>query len=164
MKPARIVFPGFWFGKSSLKEAENLARLGVGGFCVYGGKAQQIADFVKRMQDASPYGRLLFCADIADNLSEIITDAPVLPSNPHIAHKKNAPDAAYQKGYLTARMALACGINWVLAPVVDLGYNAPAFGDNPLQVTQLVGDFTAGLSNGGALNCIKYFPLCHAAF
>lgn len=32
MKPARIVFPGFWFGESSLQEAEDLARRGVGGF------------------------------------------------------------------------------------------------------------------------------------
>ena len=28
----------------------------------------------------------------------------------------------------------------------------------PLKVTQLAGDYVAGLSNGGALNCIKYFP------
>ena len=158
MNPARIVFPGFWFGKSNLKEAEALARRGVGGFCVYGGKAKQISDFVKRMQDASPYGHLLFCADMADHLQEVITDAPLLPANPKISEYTTAQDAAYRKGYLTARMALACGINWVLAPVVDLGYTSPAFGDNPLQVTQLAGDFTAGLSNGGALNCIKYFP------
>ena len=158
MKPARIVFPGFWFGKSDVKEAETLARRGVGGFCVYGGKAQQILDFVNRMQDVSPYGKLLFCADIADNLREVITDAPKLPANPKIAAYTTAQDAAYRKGYLTARMALAVGINWVLAPVVDLGYNAPAFSDSPFQVTQLAGDFTAGLSNGGALNCIKYFP------
>lgn len=158
MKPARIVFPAFWFGKSNLQEAVELARRGVGGFCVYGGKAQQILDFVHRMQDVSPYGRLLFCADMADNLCEIITDAPKLPGNPQIAACSTAQDAAYRKGYMTARMALAAGLNWVLAPVVDLGYNPPAFGDNPLHVTQLAGDFTAGLSNGGALNCIKYFP------
>ena len=64
MRPARVVFPGFWFGKSNLKEAENLARRGVGGFCVYGGTAEQTLDFTKRMQDISPYDQLLFCADI----------------------------------------------------------------------------------------------------
>lgn len=158
MKPARIVFPGFWFGKSTLKKAEELARRGVGGFCLYGATAKKAQDFIKRMQDASPYGRLLFCADIADNLSEVITDAPVLPSNCKICEYDQPQDAAYRKGYLTARMALSVGINWVLAPVVDLGYNASAFGDVPLKVTQMAGDFIAGLSNGGALNCIKYFP------
>ena len=158
MKPARIVFPGFWFGKSSIKKAEELARRGVGGFCLYGATAKKAQDFIKRMQDVSPYGRLLFCADIADNLSEVITDAPALPSNAQVFKYELPQDVAYRKGYLTARMALAVGINWVLAPVVDLGYTAPAFSDEPLQVTQMAGDFIAGLSNGGALNCIKYFP------
>ena len=158
MNPARIVFPGFWFGKSSLQEATDLVRRGVGGFCLYNGTSRQIQDFVKRMQDASVHGKLLFCADISDNLHEVVTDAPALPSNPKIASFPTAQDAAYQKGYLTARMALAVGIIWVLAPVVDLGYSSPAFSDEPLKVTQLAGDFIAGLSNGGALNCIKYFP------
>jgi len=158
MKPARIVFPGFWFGKSSVKQAEELARRGVGGFCLYGATAKKAQDFIQRMQDISPYGRLLFCADIADNLSEVITDAPVLPCNAQICKYKLPQDVAYRKGYLTARMARAVGINWVLAPVVDLGYTSPAFSDEPLKVTQMAGDFIAGLSNGGALNCIKYFP------
>ena len=158
MKPARIVFPAFWFGKSKLQEAEDLARRGVGGFCLYNAKAQQAQDFIKRMQDASPYDKLLFCADIADNLQEIILDAPSLPSNAKISKHAQSQDLTYRKGYLTARMALAIGINWVLAPIVDLGYNSSTFSDVPLQVTQMAGDFIAGLSNGGALNCVKYFP------
>ena len=158
MKPARIVFPGFWFGKSDLQEAEELARQGVGGFCVYGGTAQETLDFTKRMQDLSPYDKLLFCADINENLNEIITDAPALLSNVAISQAPNPADAAYRKGNTTARMARACGIDWVLGPVLDLGYTSPAFSDDPLTVTRLAGDFIAGLSNGGALNCIKYFP------
>lgn len=158
MKPARIVFPGFWFGKSNLKKAEDLARRGAGGFCLYNAKAQEAQDFIKRMQDASPYGQLLFCADISNNLREVIIDAPLLPNNSKICQCELPQDVAYRKGYLTARMALSIGINWVLAPIVDLGYNAYTFSDVPLKVTQIAGDFIAGLSNGGALNCIKYFP------
>lgn len=158
MKPARIVFPGFWFGESELQDAVELARRGVGGFCVYGGTAQQTREFTLRMNDASPYGRLLFCADIDEDLSEIITDAPPLPSNISLQHLPASQDAAYRKGNLIARMARSVGLDWVLAPVVDLGYTSPAFSDVPLTVTHLTGDFIAGLSNGGALNCIKYFP------
>ena len=158
MKPARIVFPGFWFGQSSLQEAEELTRRGVGGFCVYGGTAQETKDFTKRMNDLSPYGKLLFCADIDEDLSEIITDAPPLPSNFSLQQIPQQQDAAYRKGNLLARMARSVGLDWVLAPVVDLGYTSPAFSDVPLTVTHLAGDFIAGLSNGGALNCIKYFP------
>lgn len=158
MKPARIVFPGFWFGESSLQEAQELARRGVGGFCVYGGTAEETRDFTRRMTEASPYGRLLFCADIDEDLSEIVTDAPSLPSNSSLKNCPLPQDGAYRKGNLLARMARSMGLDWVLAPVVDLGYAAPAFGDVPLSVTHLAGDFIAGLSNGGALNCIKYFP------
>ena len=158
MKPARIVFPGFWFGKSDLQAATELARRGVGGFCVYGGTARQTWEFVQRMNEASPYGRLLFCADIDEDLSEIVTDAPPLPSNSSLQHFAQPQDSAYRKGNLLARMARSIGLNWVLAPVVDLGYTSPAFSDIPLLVTHLTGDFIAGLSNGGALNCIKYFP------
>ena len=158
MKPARIVFPGFWFGQSNLQDAENLARRGVGGFCVYGGTAQQTLDFTKRMQDASPYDKLLFCADINENLTEVVPDAPTLAMNAQLAHSDNPQDAAYRKGNTLARMARACGIDWVLGPVLDLGYSSPAFSDEPMTVTRLAGDFIAGLSNGGALNCIKFFP------
>lgn len=158
MKPARIVFPGFWFGESNLQQAEDLARRGVGGFCVYGGTAQEILDFTRRMQDVSPYDHLLFCADIDDNLNEIVSDAPALPANITLSTLTTAQDAAYRKGNLTARMARSVGLDWVLGPVVDLGYTSPAFGDVPLTVTHLAGDYIAGLSNGGALNCIKYFP------
>ena len=111
MKPARIVFPGFWFGKSDLKKAEDLTRRGVGGFCLYNAKAQEAQDFIKRMQDISPYDQLLFCADITNNLREVITDAPELPANAKICKCELPQDVAYRKGYLTARMALAIGIN-----------------------------------------------------
>lgn len=158
MNPARIVFPGFWFGQSDLAQAELLARRGVGGFCVYGGTAAQTLDFTRRMNDISPYGQLLFCADIKDNLSEVVTDAVTLPSNPEISSFSSVQDAAYRKGNFLGRMARAVGIEWLLAPVVDLGYSSPAFSDNPLCVARQAGDMLAGLSNAGVLNCIKYFP------
>ena len=158
MNPARIVFPGFWFGKSDLAQAEELAKRGVGGFCVYGGTAQQTLDFTRRMNEFSPYDKLLFCADIKDNLSEVIVDAAVLPANLELSSFPSPQDAAYRKGNWLGRMARAAGVDWLLAPVVDLGYNTPAFGDDPLMVARLAGDMLAGLSNAGALNCIKYFP------
>ncbi len=158
MKPARIVFPGFWFGQSDLAQAEVLARRGVGGFCVYGATAQQALDFTRRMNEASPYGKLLFCADFQEDLSEVITDAPSLPPNRKLVKMSRSQDAAYRKGNLLGRIARAAGLDWLLAPVVDLGDASPAFSPVPLTVTRLAGDMLAGISNAGALNCIKYFP------
>ena len=157
MKPSRIVLPGFWFGQSEVQQAEELARLGVGGFCLYGGTARQTLELTRRLSDVSPYGHLLFCADIAEDLSEVIKDAPALPKN-HTLSDSQTTDAAYRKGNLLARCARAAGFNWILGPVVDLGYKTPCLSDDPMSVTRLAGDMTAGISNTGALCCIKYFP------
>lgn len=157
MNPSRVVFPAFWFGQSSIQQAQELARQGVGGFCVYGGTAKETLDLTRRLNDVSPYGHLLFCADIKEDLSEIITDAPALPANRQLTQLE-ARDAAYRKGNLLGLLARAAGIDWVLAPSVDLGYASPSLADDPLLVTRLAGDMIAGISNTGALSCIKYFP------
>jgi len=158
MNPARIVFPGFWFGQSDPAQAQELARRGVGGFCVYGGTAAQTLELARQLNEVSPYGKLLFCADIKEDLTEVISDAVPLPANVQVAQCDSVQDAAYRKGNLLGRMARAAGIDWVLAPVVDLGYASPSFGDEPFALTRVAGDMLAGLSNAGALSCLKYFP------
>ena len=157
MKPSRIVFPCFWFGESEIATAKKQAERGVGGFCVYGGTAKQIKHFAETVREASPYDHLLICADIEEDLSEIITDAPALPPNAELGGGEDT-EGAYRKGLITARMARSVGIDWILAPVVDIGYQSPAFCEGPMSVARLAGDYVAGVSNGGALNCVKYFP------
>ena len=157
MNPARIVFPGFWFGKSDWEQAKALAKRGVGGFCVYGGRAEETARFIQAVREASIYDHLLICADIDEDLSEIITDAPRLPSNAQLGQQPET-EGVYRKGLITARMARSLGIDWLLCPVVDIGYQRPTFGEDPVTVARLCGDYAAGAANGGVLNCIKYFP------
>ena len=64
-------------------------------------------------------------------------------------------------------MLRAVGINWDLAPVVDVGSNpanpvivgaARSFGANPLQVTEHARAFVQGLRAEGALTALKHFP------
>ena len=64
-------------------------------------------------------------------------------------------------------MLRAVGINWDLAPVVDVGYNpanpvivgaARSFGANPLQVTEHARVFIRGLRAEGVLTTLKHFP------
>ena len=157
MNPARIVFPGFWFGKSDLSHAVSLAKQGVGGFCVYGGTAEETQQFIATVREASIYDHLLICADIDEDLSEIITDVPALPSN-FSAGADTEADSVYHKGLVTGRLARSIGMDWVFCPVADIGYQSPAFSENPQQVAQLCGDYAAGAANGGVLNCVKYFP------
>lgn len=140
-----------------MAHAKKQAKRGVGGFCVYGGTAKQTRHFAETVREASPYGHLLICADIEEDLSEAVTDAPKLPSNAELGANADT-EGAYRKGLVSARMARSAGVDWLLAPVVDIGYQSPAFCDAPVSVARMAGDFVAGVSNGGALNCIKYFP------
>src|SRR5262245_8660996 len=64
-------------------------------------------------------------------------------------------------------MLRAAGINWDLAPVVDVGYNpanpvivgaARSFSANPRQVTEHARVFVQGLRAEGVLTALKHFP------
>ncbi len=164
LNTARLVFPGFWFDKTSEEEALALARAGVGGFCLYGGTKTKVATLTRKLRAASPLPRILIAADYEDGLGRWLPDAELLPSN--LALGATDDEAlALEKGYITAREALSIGVDWVFAPVVDLANNAAnpivntrSFGADPQQVARLAGAFMKGLAQGGVLNCLKHFP------
>ena len=160
----RLVFPGFWFGKTSEEEALSLARSGVGGFCLYGGTKATVAMLTRKLRAASPLPRILIAADYEDGLGRWLSDAPLLPSNLALG-AAGEEQLAYEKGFITARQAVQIGVDWVFAPVVDLAnnpnnpiVNTRSFGENPQQVVSLASAFMKGLAAGGALNCLKHFP------
>lgn len=164
MNVARMVFPGFWFGKTSEEEALKLANLGVGGFCLYGGTKTAVATLTRKLRAASPLPRILIAADYEDGLGRWVPDAELLPSNLAMG-AANDENLAYEKGFITAREAVQLGVDWVFAPVVDLANNSAnpivntrSFGEDPQRVIRLAGAFMQGLSQGGALNCLKHFP------
>ena len=164
MNVARMVFPGFWFGQSSEEEAIELASLGVGGFCLYGGTKTTVATLTRKLRAASPLPRILIAADYEDGLGRWLSDTELLPSNLALGAADDE-DLAFEKGFITAQEATRLGVDWVFAPVVDLANNAQnpivntrSFGENPELVTRLAGAFMQGLTKGGALNCLKHFP------
>ena len=164
MDIARLVFPGFWFDKSSEEEALALAREGVGGFCLYGGTRTKVATLTRKLRASSPLPRILIAADYEDGLGRWLPDAELLPSNLALGATQDE-SLAFEKGFITAREALSIGVDWVFAPVVDLAdnpqnpiVNTRSFGRNPQLVTRLARAFIKGLRQGGALNCLKHFP------
>lgn len=164
MNPARLVHAGFWFNKSSFEHALELARRGVGGFCLYGGTREQIARFSQAVRQVSPLPYLLISADYEDGLGRWVPDAPLLPSNLALG-AANDKQMAFEKGFITAQQARSLGVDWVFAPVLDLAdnplnpiVNTRSFGADPAQVVRLAGAFLRGLKKGGALNSLKHFP------
>lgn len=159
----RLIYPGFWFGKSSREEALKLARLGVGGFCIYNGTTKEVKDLIEELRANSPH-KLLICCDYEYGLGRWHKDAPLLASNISIG-AADREDLAYKKGYITAIQARSLGVDWVFAPVVDLAQepnnpivNTRSFGSDPNKVCALARSFMIGLEDGGCLNTLKHFP------
>ena len=164
MQINRLIFAGFWFDKNTLQQGEELARAGVGGFCLYGGTSAQIKEFCARVREVSPWEKILICADYEDGLGRWVKDSVRLAPNMALGAADSA-ELSFEKGLLTARAARALGADWVFAPVADLAdtpdnpiVNTRAFSAHPQAVIRLAGALMKGLTQGGALNCLKHFP------
>ncbi|MFA6029582.1 MAG: glycoside hydrolase family 3 N-terminal domain-containing protein [Elusimicrobiota bacterium] len=163
MRVNRVIFPGFQVGEQDPAEAERLVEAGVGGFCLYGGKASEVAALTRRLQARSG-GGLLFCADYEDGAASHVRGATALPPNMALGASGDAA-LSRLKGRVTALEARALGVAWVLAPDVDLCVepanpivNVRSFGEDPVEVSRLASAYLEGLREGGALGCLKHFP------
>ncbi|NLO90614.1 MAG: hypothetical protein GX410_01295 [Elusimicrobia bacterium] len=159
----KLVYPGFWFGKTDPADALALAKRGVGGFCLYGGSAREVLQFTSWLRAES--GReLVFCADYEDGVGQWVPEGTLLPSNMAIGASAS-PALAARKAEITAKEASALGVDWIFAPVVDLAtnpdnpiVNTRAFGASPELVCELGAAYLYGLRQQGAFSCLKHFP------
>ncbi len=162
-KACQLVFPSFQFGQDDPSRAEALVRAGVGGFCLYRGTPRLISGLVRRLQRLAEVP-LLFCADYEDGAASHCEGATALPTNMGIG-ASGRPELARLKAEITAREALALGVRWVLAPVVDLAVeaanpivNVRSFGADPALVARMARAYLEGLRGQGVLGCLKHFP------
>ena len=91
-------------------------------------------------------------------------DAVNIPGAMAIA-ATNHVDNAYQAGKITAEQLRTIGINFNLAPTVDVNSNMDnpvigvrSYGDMPEKVAEFAVAMTRGLLDGGVLACAKHFP------
>lgn len=146
-----------------------IADLGVGGVIFWGGNAGELTLRIQQLQAWATYP-LLIAADIEEGVGQRFTGATWFP--PPMAlnaiAQTDLPKAieyARQMGAITAQEALAVGINWILAPVVDVNNNPAnpvinirAFGETPDIVSQLAIAYIHGAADYPVLTCAKHFP------
>ena len=142
-------------------------ELGVGGVILLGGSAAEVGLKTQTLQ-AQARIPLLIAADIEEGVGQRFSGATWFP--PPMALSAVADRAralAYAEGFgaSTAAEALALGINWVLAPVVDINnnrhnpvINVRAFGDTVAEVTALTQAFLRGAQTQPVLTTAKHFP------
>lgn len=146
-----------------------LQELGVGGVILLGGSAAELA---LRSQQLQSWARipLLLSADIEEGVGQRFAGATWFPPPMALGaiakhHPEKALEYASKMGTYTAQEAVAIGLNWVLAPVVDINnnpdnpvINVRAFAETAQTVAQLTTAFIQGAQEFPVLSTAKHFP------
>ncbi|MEL6496392.1 MAG: glycoside hydrolase family 3 N-terminal domain-containing protein [Cyanobacteria bacterium J06623_7] len=141
----------------------------LGGVILLGGSSVELQARSQQLQSWAEIP-LLIAADIEEGIGQRFPGgtwfpppmalASIYEHNPQLAQKY-----AHQMGEITAQEALTIGINWLLAPVVDVNNNSDnpvinirAFGDHPEVVSALTAAFIRGAKSTAILTTAKHFP------
>lgn len=166
--PARVVIEALrldrWSPDDVEKRADRALERGVGGFILFGGEAERVGRLVERIRDdaARP---LWIGADLERGAGQQIRGLVELPPPAALAAWPNPADAVTAAARVTAREALSVGINWVIAPVLDLDAEPDnpiiatrSFGADPQRVGALGVRWIDACQSAGAAACAKHFP------
>jgi beta-glucosidase-like glycosyl hydrolase len=146
----------------ALPAAEAALSLGVGGFIVFGGERDAVRRITRELTAAAPHP-LLLASDFERGAGQQVDGLTALPPAQGVASVGAA--AVAEAAAITAREARDVGVNWALAPVVDLDAEAGnpivqtrAFGPDPDAVAAAGARWIARCQEGGVLACAKHFP------
>jgi beta-glucosidase len=146
-----------------------LEKLGVGGVILVGGSAAELAVRSHQLQSWAKFP-LLLAADIEEGVGQRFAGAtwfgPPMAIAEIARHDAGKADRyAEQMGAVTAIEARAIGLNWILAPVVDVNnnpdnpvINVRAFGETSEIVGKLASAFIRGAGEHPVLTTAKHFP------
>ncbi|GAB4524665.1 MAG: hydrolase [Pleurocapsa sp.] len=163
----QIRYPAWEANSSQLKYW--LENLNLGGVILLGGSSIELQARSQQLQSWAKIP-LFLAADIEEGVGQRFPGGTWFPppmaigaiasQNPALAHQY-----ATEMGAITAQEALAAGINWLLAPVVDVNNNPDnpvinirAFGDRPDRVSDLATAFIQGAKPYPILTTAKHFP------
>jgi beta-N-acetylhexosaminidase len=123
-----------------------------------------LQDLAERCGD----GTLLIAADVEGGVVNRLRPLPGLGKIPrHLSLGRGSTRRTYRAAKKIGQQMSRAGLNWNLAPVVDVNLNpqSPAIGrwgrsfsSDAKVVTRHARAFIDGLDRGGVLNCIKHFP------
>jgi beta-glucosidase len=163
----QIRYPAWEASNAQLQQW--LEEFNLGGVILLGGSSIELQ---KRSQQLQSWANLplLIAADVEEGIGQRFPGGTWFPppmalgaiyeQDPELAQQY-----AWQMGKITAQEALTVGINWLLAPVVDVNNNPDnpvinirAFGDRPEVVSALTTAFIQGAKSFPVLTTAKHFP------
>jgi beta-glucosidase-like glycosyl hydrolase len=166
--PARVVIEALRLDRWSVDEVDQRARsalaVGVGGFVLFGGDAGAVQRLCGELRAAA--GRPIWlAADLERGAGQQFAGCSELPPPAALAAHPDPLSAARFAAGLTGREARGLGLNWVLAPVLDLDVEPDnpivatrSFGSDPEQVTALARAWIDACQAEGVAACAKHFP------
>ncbi|AUJ23582.1 beta-N-acetylhexosaminidase [Virgibacillus dokdonensis] len=122
-------------------------------------------DLQKEAKKAGYTHPLLICVDQENGVVRRLGEGTTIFPGAMALGATNNPKNAYHIGLATAKELKALGINWNLAPVLDVNNNP----DNPVigvrsfgESAEMVADFgrqmMQGMQDGGVITTLKHFP------
>lgn len=122
------------------------------------------AEIQQLVREATGYGAFITIDQEGGTVTRLPADAVNVPGAMAIAATGDAENA-YRAGLLTGRELRALGVNFDLAPSVDVNNNpknpvigARSYGDAPDTVSRYAARMIQGLLDGGVLCSAKHFP------
>ena len=146
-----------------------LRELNLGGVILLGGSSVELQARSQQLQGWSKLP-LFIAADVEEGIGQRFPGGtwfppPMALSAIYEQNPDSAREYARQMGRITAREAATVGLNWLLAPVVDVNnnpnnpvINIRAFGDRSEVVADLTTAFIEGAKSAGVLTTAKHFP------
>jgi beta-N-acetylhexosaminidase len=155
--------------KSYRKNIFKLIEKGIGGFIIFGGKKEEVRNFIGRMQSVSEMP-LFIASDIERGTGQQIQGCTSFPCQMAMAA---ATDTDRPEDLLKLRdtvnaiagEAKDVGINMPLIPVLDVNRDPDnpiictrAFSDSPADVARLGSEYIKILESSNLISCAKHFP------
>ena len=165
---AQLFYPAIrWDAAKGFEEQrpgiELALRLGVGGFILFGGPSEQVAELTEDLHSRSKVP-LLIGADLERGAGQQFAGETALPPLAAIGALEDT-QSVRRSAAITAKEARSIGINWIYAPDCDLDIepNNPivgtrSLGSDPERVAEYAAAWVDACQAEGALACAKHFP------
>lgn len=147
----------------------SLVKQGIGGFIIFGGKARDVRDGIRKLQKSADIP-LFISSDLERGLGQQLEGGTLFPHAMAIANavdRKRKDDVALLRRAIKVmgEEAKALGINTIFSPVMDVNTNPQnpiictrAFSEKPEETAWFGREFIKGLQREGIIACAKHFP------
>ena len=153
-----------YYSDTSYKaEIVSLIQEGIGGFCLFGGTAEQIYTMINELQNFADIP-MIFSADMEYGMPMRFDDGTEFPHAMALAATGDK-EYTFKTASAIAEEAKNSGITWNLSPVCDINsnpdnpiINVRSFGENAQVVNEHSAEYIKGTQKHKVLACAKHFP------